>query len=82
MRGDIIVDNFTQPPAGQFSDDSCRKDSPNATLGQKELRWDGDQYDGNEGPLKGVADDFKGRRITDRNSLAFPRRNTFFQPAR
>tara|TARA_B100002019_G_scaffold54771_1_gene46885 strand:- start:51 stop:2291 length:2241 start_codon:yes stop_codon:yes gene_type:complete len=82
MRGDIIVDNFTQPPAGQFSDDSCRKDSPNATLGQKELRWDGDQYDPNEGPLKGVADDFKGRRITDRNSLAFPRRNTLFQPAR
>ena len=79
MLGVIIVDDFSSPPPGTFADDSCRAFQENSTIEYKFTRWQG-TGDWSGGGIAGVADDFKGRRKLSQNSLAFPRRNTLFQP--
>ena len=79
MLGIIQVDDFTSPPPGTFVDDSCFEGQSNYTIEYKFTRWQG-TGDWSGGGIAGVADDFKGRRKLNQNSLAFPRRNTLFQP--
>ena len=79
MIGIIQVDDFTSPPPGTFVDDSCAQGQSNYTIEYKFTRWQG-TGDWSGGGIAGVADDFKGRRKLNQNSLAFPRRNTLFQP--
>ena len=79
MLGVIQVEDFTSPPPGTFVDDSCSAGTANNTIEYKFTRWQG-TADWSGGGISGVADDFKGRRKLNQNSLAFPRRNTLFQP--
>jgi len=79
MLGIIQVEDFTSPPPGTFVDDSCAQGQSNYTIEYKFTRWQG-TGDWSGGGISGVADDFKGRRKLNQNSLAFPRRNTLFQP--
>jgi len=79
MLGVIIVDDFSSPPPGTFADDSCGAFTQNNTIEYKFTRWQG-TGDWSGGGIAGVADDFKGRRKLSQNSLAYPRRNTLFQP--
>ena len=79
MLGVIQVEDFTSPPPGTYVDDSCFEGQSNYTIEYKFTRWQG-TGDWSGGGIAGVADDFKGRRKLNQNSLAFPRRNTLFQP--